>query len=81
MKDFLIGACIGIAILMAASAAVTALASPHFRGASPFVQTIERSVGMSPGMTRVLPECGCTIRYNGTSVSGNHYAVHIEKLD
>lgn len=79
MKFFLLGVFFAAGILF--EAAVLVQAAPHFRGTSSFVQTIERSVGMSPGMTRVLPECGCTIRYNGTSVSGNHYAVHIEKLD
>lgn len=46
-----------------------------------FVRMLEMRQGISPGATKVLTECGCTIRYLGTTVSGNHYAVHIDKLD
>lgn len=46
-----------------------------------FVQMIERREGMSPGQTKVLPECSCTIRYLGTTVHGRNYDVHIRRLD
>jgi hypothetical protein len=46
-----------------------------------FVALIEQSVGMRPGQTKVLPACGCTIRYMGTSGSGRHYVVRIDRLD
>ena len=35
----------------------------------------------APGMTRVLPECGCTVKYVGTKVVGTDYFVHFKKLD
>lgn len=53
----------------------------HANASDRFVSLLEQREGMRPGQTRVIPECGCTIRYNGTTVSGNHYAVHIDRLD
>lgn len=46
-----------------------------------FVRLLEQRQGIIAGQTRVLPECNCTIRYLGTTVNGNHYSVHIDKLD
>ncbi len=46
-----------------------------------FVRMLEMRQGVSPGQTRVLPECNCTIRYVGTFVRGKRYTVVIDKLD
>lgn len=46
-----------------------------------FVSMLEQRFAMRPGNTKVLPECGCTIRYLGTSVRGRHYDVRIDRLD
>lgn len=45
------------------------------------VSLLERHFQIMPGSTRVLPECGCTVRYLGTSVHGRRYTVVLEKLD
>lgn len=66
------------AIIIGLLIAEPLIASPR---ADAFIRTLEASQGIAPGSTRVLPQCGCTIRYVGTSVSGNHYTVHIDKLD
>ncbi len=47
----------------------------------PFVNAMERHFQVYPGQTKVWPECGCTIRYVGTTVHGNRYTVTIDKLD
>ncbi len=46
-----------------------------------FVQMMEQRQGMTRGQTKVVPECGCTIRYLGTRINGRRYEVIIEKLD
>lgn len=45
------------------------------------VQTIEMRVGVLPGQTKVIPECGCTVRYLGTKVRGRTYTITLQKLD
>ena len=45
------------------------------------VRSIERREGAFPGSTRVVPECNCTVRYNGTEIVGRHYRPDIERLD
>ncbi len=46
------------------------------------VATMEAALGVAAGSTRVLPQCGCTIRYLGTKkVSANTFAVYIQKLN
>lgn len=45
------------------------------------VGMLERHFQVVPGATRVLPECGCTVRYLGTTVHGRRYTVTIERLD
>ncbi len=47
----------------------------------PFVSMMERKFQVYPGQTKVWPECGCTVRYVGTSVHGNRYTIVLEKLD
>ncbi len=47
----------------------------------PFVNAMERHFQVYPGQTRVWPECGCTIRYVGTTVNGHRYSIVIDKLD
>ncbi len=46
-----------------------------------FIQMLERREGVAPGQTKVIPECGCTVRYLGTRVHGRIYTVELEKLD
>jgi hypothetical protein len=46
-----------------------------------FVQMLEQREGIAPGQTKVLPACGCTVRYVGTFVRGKRYTVVIDKLD
>jgi len=46
-----------------------------------FVRQIEMRFGVAPGSTRVWPDCQCTVRYLGTSVSRRVYSPHFEKLD
>lgn len=57
-----------------------AMTAHHFSTDS-FVRMFERHEGIAPGETRTMPECGCTMLYRGTEVSGNHYKVFIDKLD
>ncbi len=45
------------------------------------VSLLEQRFQMTVGSTRVLPECGCTIRYLGTSVKGNTYSIRVQRLD
>jgi len=46
-----------------------------------FVRLIEAREGIVPGQARVIPDCGCTVRYVGTQVIGNRYKVVFDKLD
>jgi hypothetical protein len=46
-----------------------------------FVAFMEAHFHVQPGVTKVWPDCGCTVRYVGTSVHGNRYSVTIDKLD
>ena len=52
------------------------------RGATydPVVGMLERHYG-GPGSTHVLPDCNCTVRYEGTSVHGRRYTVTLDRLD
>ncbi len=46
------------------------------------VRQMEGALGISPGGTRVLPQCGCTIRYLKTErVAPNTFAVYVQRLD
>lgn len=53
----------------------------------PFVRMIERKlsgdthVQIGPGTTVTSSECGCTIKYLGTKISGHVYEVYLDKLD
>ena len=78
-----------VAAALAASAltlAATASAATRF-SSDPFVRMIERKLSGSahleigPGTTVTLVECSCTVRYDGTSVHGSHYEIHLDKLD
>lgn len=57
-----------------------ASAETSFRTDS-FVKMIEQQYGMFPGQTRVLPQCGCTVKLLGTKISGHVYTVYLDKLD
>jgi hypothetical protein len=46
-----------------------------------FIRMIEARMNITPGQTRVLPDCQCTVRYLGTTVHGTHYTIHLDKLD
>ena len=46
----------------------------------PVVGMLERHYG-GPGTAHVLPDCGCTVRYMGTSVHGRRYTVTLDRLD
>ena len=56
-------------------------AAHQAHSADRFVALLEQRFAMQPGSTRVLPECGCTIRYLGTNANGRHYNVRIDRLD
>lgn len=60
--------------------ATPSMAKPVFRSDA-FTRMVERNIGMAPGTMKTMPECGCTIRYNGTRINGGHYDVSIDKLD
>ena len=51
------------------------------RAADGMIGSLERHFQVTPGSTRVLQECGCTVRYIGTTVHGHRYTVTIDKLD
>ena len=68
-------------IVLAAFIIIMAVARNASGAANGFVQMIERREGMFPGQTKVWPDCGCTVRYVGTTVHGNRYTVTIDKLD
>lgn len=47
-----------------------------------FVRTMESVLGMSPGKTKPILQCQCSIKYVGTEIRpGHEYAVIIRKLD
>ncbi len=52
-----------------------------YSGYDHFVNMMERKFQVYPGQTRVWPECGCTVRYVGTTAHGSRYTVTIDKLD
>ena len=61
--------------------AITLAASVVYaQGYDPVVGTLERHYG-GPGSVHVLPDCGCTVRYMGTSVHGRRYTVTLDRLD
>ncbi len=68
-------------IVLAAFIIVMAVAVAYGGYDHPFVNAMERHFQVYPGQTKVWPECGCTIRYVGTTVHGNRYTVTIDKLD
>ncbi len=67
-------------IILLAGMMVYANAASGF-GTDAFVRMIEQRQGMYPGGTKVLPDCGCTIKYLGTKIEGHVYAVYLDKLD
>jgi hypothetical protein len=71
---------IGMVIGSIGSLYATAKSAQMFRSDS-LVQTFERRVGVTPGTTRVVPECSCTVRYDGTEIIGSHYRVFFDRLD
>lgn len=81
-SDFWFYVVVGL-ILIAAGWLVylsSARAESGFR-TDPLVKIIEQEQGLSPGGTRILPECGCTVRYLGTKIQGHVYMVYLDKLD
>ncbi len=69
-------------IVLAAFILVIVAARSAYSGYDhPFVNAMERHFQVYPGQTKVWPECGCTIRYVGTTVHGNRYTITIDKLD
>ena len=60
---------------------IVAFRYAYSAGGDAFVRMLEAREGMYPGRTRVIPECGCTVRYLGTRVNGRVYSVELEKLD
>ncbi len=58
-----------------------AIQKAHSDYAHPLVSMLERKFQVYPGQTRVWPECGCTIRYVGTTVRGGRYNIVFDKLD
>ena len=46
-----------------------------------FVGWLERRFTIEPNQPRVVPDCSCTLVYRGTEIEGNHYRIHIDKLD
>lgn len=84
MKDVL-AAIGGLTILAAIAAGVIVDANAAKRDR--IVRMIEEKlsgkagVSIGPGVTITLQECDCTLRYVGTSVTGKHYAIHIDRLD
>ena len=46
------------------------------------VAAMEAALGVAAGSTRVVPQCGCTIRYLGAKkINANTFAVYIQKLN
>ena len=60
---------------------VVALVAYSMASSDSFIRMVEMREGVSPGQTRVLPECSCTVRYVGTSVHGRRYSVIFDRLD
>ena len=71
---------VAIVIIILTGLMVYANAATGFR-TDPLVQTIEQQQGMLPGSTKVIPQCGCTVRYLGTKIEGHIYEVYLDKLD
>jgi hypothetical protein len=69
-----------IAIWLLLAAVVLGITVHAALSSDSFVQMLEARYG-APGTTRVLPECGCTVRYLGTTVRGRDYDVHVRRLD
>ena len=67
-------------LIAIAACALLALAVNYALAAPSLVGLLEAQYG-SPGTTRVLPECSCTVRYVGTKVEGRDYFVHFRQLD
>lgn len=78
MRNHYISFIVGAATMAAYLLLAYAVSAAHGDG---FVRTLEMRMGWTPGDTRVVPECGCTVRYAGTTVSGSHYSIHLDKLD
>ena len=76
---------IKFAVGWAALVAIALVGPPLVRyafSATADVASMEAALGVAAGSTRVLPQCGCTIRYLGTKkVSANTFAVYIQKLN
>ncbi|HZS57562.1 MAG TPA: hypothetical protein VFA65_24390 [Bryobacteraceae bacterium] len=71
-----IGLVLFVALLIAF--AIGAMAAPR----DGFISVMEAAFGMSPGGTRVVPQCPCSIEYLGAKALGRGvYAVYIKKLD
>jgi hypothetical protein len=66
--------------LLAAAVIILGITIHAALSSDSFVQMLEARYG-APGTTRVLPECGCTVRYLGTTVRGRDYDVHVRRLD
>jgi hypothetical protein len=74
MIRYLLAFCLGFALAGSFIAIKKAYSSS-------LVSMFEARFGGPPGTTRVIPECGCTMKYVGTRIEGTDYFVHFKKLD
>ena len=73
---------VGLAALVAIAIVGPPMVRYAFGASTADVASMEAALGVAAGSTRVLPQCGCTIRYLGTKkVSANTFAVYIQKLN
>ncbi len=70
----------GYGLILVIAALLLALVCRQALAATPLVALLEAHYG-APGTPHVLPECGCTVRYLGTTVKGQDYFVHLRRLD
>ena len=73
---------ITVLIGMALMSAMPSMVRYAFGAGGADVAAMEAALGVAVGSTRVVPQCGCTIRYLGAKkINANTFAVYIQKLN
>jgi hypothetical protein len=78
LEIFLLSLCLIIMTLVLAFQVTRAISAP---APDSLISLMESHLQVTPGQTRVLPDCGCTVRYVGTFVHGQRYSVVFDRLD
>jgi hypothetical protein len=75
-----VGLC-SLTLVVCAALVLTSVVRNATGASNSLVSLVEARLQVIPGQTRVLPDCGCTVRYIGTFVHGQRYSVVFDKLD